>query len=616
VHGLQRLTVLNSGKGVQGENRLHKVHSLYCNAIIIILLIVSCILLLPFRSHATFTEQIAITAKAISLANTVTAYPPGLMAVHYNPAGLSLLPEGKTFEQGFVLPWIRNTVKFRADEDFEGFMNTWGPQEGQRHDPVAGTEDTNSSGVMYLPIYDDTLNFLIGPTAALASRSPNSKWTFALGNYAPFAGGFNFKSDSPVRYGGRTLYQQHMIYAAPAVSFQATPTFSVGLTVGMGQTAMGSRLTQRLPNELVSLTRVLGEATEKLYIPIVSDLTLPPPWFGGGIGPYDKVATLDFQIRDDFSPNYNLGILWQPRKWFSFGAVYQSPIDVHLTGGYTFNYAENFQRLTNWLGSSPLTLITAGMLDLATTPVPYQTGTATVEMTFPQRVQTGFMVKPTKRLRLMFDLHWADWSVQKEQRIHVDQRIQALRQAKLMGYTEGDQDLVIKNEFEDTIHGSFGVEYQLSEKLALRGGYSFRPTSVQDRLRDVLANVFPDLHFFGAGAGLTLPNNHQIDLGLGFLYQPSNKIPNNSSINLNSTDFTNIIYNPYAGLDVEQKFELYMASITLRMPFADFIEMQKEMMHHQHEVIHKIIGLLNPFSSSGHKAESQHGEKKAEESSH
>ncbi|MDZ7832220.1 MAG: outer membrane protein transport protein [Desulfobacterales bacterium] len=585
----------------------HHIYSRLC--IIAFIAVLSCLLCLPKPSHATFTEQIAITSKAISLANTVTAYPPGLMSVHYNPAGLSELPEGKTFEQGFVIPWIRNTIKFEADEDFEGFFDTWGPQEGQIHDPVAGEEDTNSSGVMYLPIYDDTINFLVGPTAGLASRSEGSRWTFAIGNYVPFGGGFNFKSDSPVRWGGRTLYQQHLIYAAPAVSFQATPTLSLGMTVGMGQTAMGARVTQRSPNELVALTRTLGNATEKLYIPIVSDLTLPPPWFGGGVGPYDQVASFEFNVRDDFSPNYNLGLLWQPKEWFSFGATYQSPIEIEMSGGFTFNYSEIWQRFMAWNGSSPLTLMIAGMLDLPTTGVPFQTGTATVDLTLPQRLQAGFMLKPTKRLRLMLDLHWADWSVQEEQRIHMDQRIQLLRTVKLLGYTEGDQDLVIRNEFEDSIHASVGMEYQLTEKLALRGGYSYRPTSVQDHLRDVMANVFPDLHFFGAGVGLTLPNKHEIDVGLGFLYQPSNKIPNNTSDNLNSTDFFKPVYNPYAGLDVEQKFGLYMASLTMRMPFADFIEMQKELMHHQHEVIHKIVGLLNPFSS-GHDEEGheEHGD--------
>lgn len=560
-----------------------------------ILFAATLILLIPRISIAELTEQAAICAKAISLANTVTAEPPGIFSVHYNPAGLSNLPEGKTFSQGYTLPWIVKTTKFEADEDFDGFMNTWGPQEGQEHDPVAGTEDTNSSGVMYIPIYNKTINFLIGPTMGLSSREPDSKWTFAVANYASFAGGINHKSDSPVNWGGRTLYQQHMVYVAPAASFQLTPTLSLGTAAGLGQTAMGARINLRQPNELIALTKTLGNATKDLEIPILSELTLPPPWFGGGIGPYDKIGSFQIDFRDDFSPNYNLGLLWQPEEWFSYGLVYQSAIDVQFSGGYTFEYSDQWQRMVAWNGSSPVTLITAGMLDLPYQAVPYQTGQVTSEYTFPQRVQTGIMIRPIKRLRLLFDLHWAEWSVNKEDKYVFDQDIQLLKFAKLVGYTGGNRSLVVERNLKDTLDYSFGLEYQLNPKIQLRLGYGKRKTSVNEDYRDLL--VFPpDFDFYGAGVGITLPNHHQIDIALGAFYNPSIKIPNDSSNNLNSNEFFWTGVNPYAGIDVEQETAIYMASIGLTMPFWDFIEMQKELMHKQQEAIHHLIGLFVPGS--------------------
>ncbi|HEY5513626.1 MAG TPA: hypothetical protein VIK40_08285, partial [Geomonas sp.] len=48
-------------------------------------------LLDPARALGAFHEQLAVDPRAISLANNVTADPPGLMSIHYNPAGLSLL---------------------------------------------------------------------------------------------------------------------------------------------------------------------------------------------------------------------------------------------------------------------------------------------------------------------------------------------------------------------------------------------------------------------------------------------------------------------------------------------------------------------------------------------
>lgn len=529
------------------------------------------------------------------MGNTCTADPPGLMSIHYNPAGLSNLEEGKVFEQGFALPWLMVTHKFEADPEFEGFFGEWGPQEGQIHDPVAGTQDTNSSGVLYLPIYDDTVNFLAGPTAGLSSRKPGSKWTFAVGNYAPFAGGMNHKSDSPANFGVRTLYLQHLIYASPAASYQITPTLSLGMSVGAAQTAMGVRLNMRSPNELVALTRVLGDATKELEIPILSELTLPPPWFGGGIGPYDQVATMDFQVRDDFSPNYNVGLLWEPQKWFSFGLTYQSEITSHLNGGYNFRYSETWQRMMAWMGSSPLLLMVGGMFQLPNQAVAYQSGTLTAVQKFPRRIQTGIMLKPTKRLKLLFDIHWAQWSVIQQDNFQTDQDIQLLQLVKMLGYGGGHRNLIIQRQLEDTLHWSAALEYQLKPNLALRCGYEFRPTSVQDHLYDSQYFV-PDLHNVGIGAGVKLPHGVTLDVGLGCLFNPSKKIPNNSSINMNSTDFFYPVYNPYAGLDVEQETYFWLASFAVRMPFHAFIEHQKHLMHKQHEAVGHLVHLLKkPF---------------------
>jgi len=550
---------------------------------------------LPALSYAMFNEQLAICAKSIGLANACTADPPGISSIHFNPAGLSQVSEGKTLEQGFLLPFLFNTWKYEADPDWDGIFGQWGPQEGQIHDPVAGTKDTNASAVMYVPIYDHKINFLAGPSAGLSSRKPGSKWTFAIGNYAPYAGGMNYKSDSPARFGIRTLYLQHLIYAMPAVSYQITPTLSLGMSVGAGQTALGMRLNMRSPNELVALTRVLGDATEGLEIPILSELTLPPPWFGGGMGPYEEAATFDLHARDDFSPNYNLGLLWKPKKWFAYGLNYQSEIKANLSGGYNFRYPEQYQKMMDWQGSSPLLIITAAMFQLPTHGVPFQSGQITSTQIFPQRVQTGIMVKPTKRLKILFDLQWAQWSVYKEDNFHTDQDIQALQMIKFMGYTGGHQNLIMQRKMEDTISWCAGLEYQATRKLALRCGYEWRPTSVQDDLADQQLFV-PDLQNIGVGASIKMPHNITIDIGLGYAFSGSHKIPNNSSKNLNSTDFFYPVYNPYAGLDVEQKLKIFTLALAINMPFHAFIEHQKEMMLKQDAAIHHIVELLKkPF---------------------
>jgi len=529
-------------------------------------------------AHANFIEQMAVDARAIALANAVTADPPGIAAVHYNPAGLSLLPEGKYFSSGLTVPFIKITSRFDTDPAFEGFLG------GYNNDPLNHTVGKNTSGRMYVPLVDQEIDFLAAPILGMSYRPADSRWSLAIGNYVPFGVGFAHDDDNdPVRFGARHAYMQHLVYMAPSVSYQLTDTLAAGLTVGVGQTAVGVGLDMRSPNDLVTLTRVLGDATGDLEIPILSELTLPPPWFGGGIGPYDPVASLQLAVRDDFSPNYNLGLLWEPWQWVSLGAVYQSPIKVQLTGAYRFDYTETFQQAINWLGSSPTLLMVSGMLNLPFNAVPYQSGKVSAEMEFPQRVQMGIKLKPFKRISLLADLAWSDWSSIKEDRFVFDQDIQLLKLVKVLGYTGGNRELVLQRDFKDTWSYSLGLEIHLTDWLSLLLGYENRPSSVSDQHFDCIYSL-PDLESYGAGFSIKLKSGTQIDLGFAYLINEEYKVRNNGSDLLNSTDPFNPVYNPYAGLNYRQKTETYLASFKVSMP-----------LHVMSEMIDDIFGLLNPF---------------------
>ncbi len=459
-------------------------------------LIVALVFGVRGNGYATFNEQVVVSARALALGNAVTADPPGLMSVHYNPAGLSYLGEGKVFSNGFSLIHIIRKGTFTEDPDFPGFMNgQWAPSNSPENwpdydpdnpgaqvqndpnsdhggpDPLANTSGTNSHNQMYLPFYGP-IPFLGGPTLGISTRKSGSRWTFAYGNYAPYGGGImHADKNDPLRFGAKSFYAQHLIYAAPSVACELSETFSLGASVGLAQRAMGVETDIRSPNEMVALTRVIGDATEGLNIPIVSQMTLPPPWLGGGLGPYENAITLELiDLRDDFVESFNLGLLWKPRDWFSFGVCYQSKSVAQLTGSYKWKYSEQFRKQVDWQHSSEMTLEGAGMLDLAAYSVKEQTGTVTATQTFPQRFQTGIMIKPFRKLKVLMDAGWSNWSVVNEDRFTFDQRIQLLRLAKLMGYVHGDNDFVVERNMRDTWNLSFGLEFQATDSLALRVG--------------------------------------------------------------------------------------------------------------------------------------------------
>ncbi len=546
---------------------------------------------------AVFHEQMAISTRGISLANTCTADPPGLMSMHYNPAGLSALPNGKVFEQGLTLPVILMTKRLEADPDAEPFLNKWGPNitgpnavDPENRDPLAGTEGTTGP-LMYLPLYNDTIPFLFGPTMGVSSRNPDSRWTFAIGSYAPFAAGFTHdEPDDPLRFQAKNVVQQHLLYATPSASYKIDDTLSVGFSVGFGQTATFASMDMRSPSDMIALTKMLGDATQGLEIPIISELTLPSPWFGGGVGPYDKLAQVSLKLRDDFSPSYNLGVLWQPKKWLGFGVTYQSEINVELIGRYSIQHSPQFTAMMNWMSQGMILPVAAASLNLPTNGEDQYGYCSSNSFSYPQRIQAGIRLQPVDQLKLLFDLQWADWSVVQEDRFVFDQNISLLRLVNIMGYGEQPNEMVLERHFEDTLHWSVGLELMPLDWLTLRMGYEMRPTSVQSDLYDGLYSL-PDLHNIGTGLGIKLKNGVNLDLAFAYIFNDSFSVPNGTSNLMNSGDWTKPVYNPFTGLDYYQETKIYIFSGSVSMPLDIFVEQTK----HSIDGVKSVFNKLNPF---------------------
>ncbi len=539
-----------------------------------------------------FDEQMAICARGISLANTCTADPPGIMSIHYNPAGLSDLPVGKTLDLGLTLPIILMKIKLNADPNAKTFLDGSSPNatDPKKRDPLAGKEGTTGP-LMYLPLYNDTIPFLAAPTVGLSTRESGSKWTFAIGSYVPFAAGFTHdKADDPLRYAAKSVVQQHLIYAAPSASYKAGDNLSLGFSIGMGQTATSVSMDMRSPSDMIALTKVLGDATHGLEIPIVSELTLPSPWFGGGVAPYDKIAQLSMSLRDDFSPSYNLGILWKPKDWFAFGACYQSEIQIEQTGRYSVQHSPQFSAMMNWMRQGMILPVAASMLNLPTSGEDQYGYCTSTSFNFPQIIQAGIKLQPLNKLKFLFDLHWAQWSVLKEDRFIFDQPISLLRLVNIMGYGESPNQMVLKRNFKDTLSWSTAIEYLPTDWLTLRLGYELRPTSVRAELYDSLY-ALPDLHNIGTGFGIKLDNGIQFNLAFAYIFNNSYSVPNGSSVQMNSDDWTKPVYNPFVGLDYIQKTQIYIFSANTSMPLDLFVQGTKTGI----KAVTNIFSMLNPF---------------------
>ncbi len=543
----------------------------------IVLILLIMLASFPLPVGAAFFEQLTTSAPAVSMGSAVTAYPPGGLSIHYNPAGLANIP-GTRFDNGLgYVSTYRKVSYHQANDPQTG--KPWAPFGGwfnNGKDPLDGVSARQNSGYMIIPYIDLDIPYLITPSMGISYKPADpkySRWTYGFGQFAPFGVGLKNTKGKPMSFLGQEAWMVRMSFITPAIAYRLTDTLSVGAAVGIGPSMFYMKTQFRYPNDMSALTGALGESTEGLEIPVISELTLPPPWFNGGMKPYDNQGNLDVMMEDYITTSYNVGLLWQPYEWFSFGACYQSETESTMEGDYKFTYGYQFRRTVDWLGRSPMTIITAAMFDLPNKSVPYQKGTATMDLTWPARLQMGISFRPIKQVRLNCDANWTDWEAWKAWVIQFDQKIQLFRFARMLGYRYSPDSMVVVHNLKNTWHLTYGVEIKPTEKLALRFGYDKRPASIRDDLYGPIP--MQNIEIISGGIGFVkddkpkpVPKNfkeltsqlehfNSIDLTVSYIKVNDPTIKSNSSRNLNSTNFTHIVYNPFAGLDVSQDMHIW-----------------------------------------------------------
>jgi len=575
------------------------------NIIYYILIVICLFYFSPFIQNnnvkAAFIEQVVIHSKAISLGNAVTAYPPGIMAIHYNPAGLSDVREGIVISQGLSLGIIDRTDTFDPEPDFH-----FGQESSNFYavnDPVAYQSNKTEDSRIYVPFYGKAdFPIMFSPLPfGISSRPEHSKWTFAYAIYSPFAWGEANDEDSPIRFQNKSNYLQHLIYASPSFSYQVSDRLSLGFSIGFGQTALGMERDLRSPSEVTALLKEID-----LEGGILLDYT-------DIIGPFDSIGNMDIKLRDDliYPPSFNFGVLWKPIRWLSIGVVYQSPIRSDLKGDYQFTYTNGFVSSMRSINNNNIEAMKAifltknkivengfsktrqiynGPIDLdnlaknlSSLTLGYESGSAEVEnFEFPERVQIGFLLRPFKKLRLMLDLHYENWSM-KQYTVRFDHPIQALKLASIINPTLATNTLIYRKDSGENWHMSVGMEYQLKECLALRAGYENRKTNANEKFFDTFS--LPDIHFFGTGIGLKLRDGVELDLAMAYMVNSGYIIENQQSYNLNYLLPTkqsipgdilqtiNPLLNPYTGQNVETKIEAYILSGNITIPFETMYEL-------------------------------------------
>lgn len=495
-------------------------------------------------THAALSENLGTSVVAMSLGNAVTADPPGLDAIHFNPAGLSRL-KGQWFSNSVFGASLAPTASFTAPPDFD--IGGW------KDDPVAGTSTGEVSAAVYLPgigPLNAPLPAAVGGSVAISYNEPGSPWTFATGVYVTQGVGFSRKEENDSgRFDGRKVILQRLVYAAPSVSFKASETLSFGVSVPIAHQAFAMSTDMRMPNPMLGIIGKLqdawcgdaGNALDAFFLGLC----------GGGmegrLRPFNKIASASFEATAPMDPTVNVGVLWEPSDQFAVGAVYQGGSDTVLSGKYTFKAEPALDNFVRGMYASLFGPIAAAVVGLPTSIPAEQSGHMTMKLPFVEHVQVGVKIKPVKRLQVNLDAGWSNWEKWDKLTMQFDQNINLLMMARMFGL-EDPSKLTLKRGYKNTITYGLGLQFQATDALTLRMGYEQRPTSVPNSAMDLIAPL-PDLAIKSVGLGYVTRKGLRIDATASYA-EGSFSVPADGSCNMNCSNFLNAIYNPYGGLDV------------------------------------------------------------------
>jgi long-subunit fatty acid transport protein len=516
-------------------------------------------LVLGFGLTVSVTAQAALVEnltlgnpKALALGNAVTADPPGVDSIHFNPAGLARV-------QGREGLFKLTAAYFNFRAEFGGYhpaaqeqINNWGLGET---DPIENSVSETDEVVLKVPFMEGRqewpLPLIIVPTGGAAFRPAGRDYTLGTAAFAPLAAGYVRDDDDPGRFMGKEMALTRITYFSPTIGFKLNDEWSFGLGVHFSYQGISAYTDLRV------LHPILGVVNTAL-----DQLGAQSDCLGGlftfcdeSINPFEQSVTLEVDVETPVSVTAAFGGLWEPTPWFTWGFVYHTETTNRMKGTYEMTYSEDWQgtfaAVSTELG--PLARLIGLPIGLAR-----QSGDARIDLKTPAHFATGVSIQVLPDWKVNMDAKWTDWEVWSGLDIEFDKPQEFGAVAALLSPRYATRDtLIIPRHYESVWNVAFGVEHQFNDRLALRFGYEPRNSSIPADKQDVLLPI-GDADLFTFGVGLAWAQDVQIDLAVGY-YQAKANIPAGSSTNANSMDiYNNILYNPYAGMDVKTEATAYL----------------------------------------------------------
>lgn len=523
------------------------------------------------NAHAQLTHNLTIgNAKALGLANSVTADPPGVDSIHFNPAGLAKI-SGRMQQLKLLGALVQYDTSFSEQQVPESVKQSYNEISGKTYPldtEVAGKKSSTNKPALMLPFVGlKTMPVLGAPFAGIAVEEEDYGWTFATAIYSPQAIGYDRGKDDPGAFQGQKLSLMRLTYFSPSVAFHFNDTLMFGASIGLSWQGFGIESKFRAPESTIAFVK---DTTDKLNNPNSSVPGI------NAIDPYDTVGTLEMELQDPLAFSFNLGVLWEPTEWLSVGAVYQSESSSELEGDFKMTYTDEWNGMISSMINNSFINGTLYLLNDAVrfNGNPVESGSVSMDLVNPAHFALGTSVKILPDLKVNFDVKWTDYSSWESLDFKFNKTLDFLNLANIIykfpaSLGDGDnadpKQMKIKRAYESAWHVSIGLEYQYNDRLVLRAGYEPRTSVIPDDRVDLLAPL-AEAKLYTVGAGYQIDNESTLDLGFGYL-DSGFKAGIGQSQNSNSIKSGRVVYNPYAFLALDSETTAYVFALTYDRQF-------------------------------------------------
>lgn len=533
---------------------------------------VSLLLMLATQAQAQLAQNIFIgNPKALALGNAVTADPPGIDAIHFNPAGLARL-SGRQFEIKGIAGDMSLEAEFQAGPELQYAFDQF---PDSLSDPLVNGQKSELSGTsVMLPFFGLTeIPVLAAATGGVSYEVEDRNMVLATGVFAPMLLGLKREPDDPGVFSGEEVGITRLTYFSPSVGYRVSDTFYVGAALNFSYVGVGLNFDLRLPNFTFGAFDTLQQGGCFDGSGNVNSNPLNDIICTGSLSPFQTIAFIESEFERGLSTTFNVGVLWEMEPWLTLGMTYMSGARDKINGDVRIEYSQGVQGFVNNLAQDP-TLIGLIARGVGLDQISVDETAASMVLEYPQHFSMGASIKVTPRFKTNIDVKWTDtavwneWDIQFESPVPflgvVGSIVESLDQGTTGGAIGAD-GLLLPRGYESVWTWAIGLEYQYTDRLAFRLGYEPRGSSIPENKRDLFVPI-GETQLYSTGFSFHWSKDTFIDGALGYVHSEQN-IASNGSTNATSTAIDNFIYNPYAGYNMKTELSVIVGEISIRSTF-------------------------------------------------